>query len=102
MTEPVQNVPDMLSTPAAGSDFEGSGPELRQHQPSAASEALLAVVKNLSQYIASTRSTMRRRRWPMPSRCSAQRARLSLSRNDGPASSLPRNRFPLPSPEHLT
>ena len=50
MTEPAQNVPDMLSTPAAGSDFEGSGPEPRQHQPSAASDALLAVVKNLSQY----------------------------------------------------
>jgi hypothetical protein len=50
MTEPVQNVPDMLSTPAAGPDFEGSGSEPRQHQPSAASDALLAVVKNLSQY----------------------------------------------------
>jgi hypothetical protein len=50
MTDPAQCGPQTPSTPAAGPGRQGHRAGPGQHQPSAESDGLLAVVKNLSQY----------------------------------------------------
>lgn len=50
MSEPARDGPETPSASATGPDSQGTGPGSSQHQSSAESDGLLAVVKNLSRY----------------------------------------------------
>ena len=50
MTDPSHDGPETPVSPAVGPDLQSHSGEPGQHQPSAESDGLLAVVKNLSRY----------------------------------------------------